>query len=65
MFYPLFCASGFVGDKIEILTIIIGLLLDTKRKTADKTLEQCFLKEFKAACETLGESSELKQRSAI
>ena len=50
--------------KTEILPIIIGFLLQTKNKAADKTLEQHFLKEFKATCEKSGES-EIKQQKAI
>ena len=36
----------------------------TKCKAADKTLKQCFLKEFKAAYKKFGES-ELTQQKAI
>ena len=39
-------------------------LLQTKRKAADKALEQCFLKEFKAMCKNSDES-ELNQKKAI
>ena len=37
----------------------------TKRKPADKTLEQHFLKEFKATCKNHHGDSELKQQKAI
>ena len=49
--------------KTEILPIIMysRFLLQLKHKAVDKTLEQCFLKEFKATCKTSGES-ELKQQ---
>ena len=48
--------------KTEILPIINRkFLLLTKRKTADKTLKQCFLKEFKATCKSSSES-ELNNR---
>ena len=64
MFYPLFCALCF-AIKMEILPIIDHrFLLQTKHKAADKTFEQCFLKEFKASCKSFSES-EVKQEKAM
>ena len=62
MFYPLFCTS--FCDKNGKLADNHRFLLQTKRKAADKALEQCFLKEFKAMCKNSDES-ELKQKKAI
>ena len=45
MFYLLLCAM--LCDKNENLAHNHSFLLQTKHKTVDKTLEQCFLKEFK------------------
>ena len=50
--------------KTDILHIIVGSLLQTRRKAGHKTLEQRFLKEFKATYKTSGEA-ELKQQNAI
>ena len=53
--------------KTEILPIIRGFVANTKdqkHKAADETLEQHFLKEFKATWKNPGES-ELKQQKAI
>ena len=47
-------------DKNKNLPHNHSFLLQMKRKAADKTLEQCFPKEFKATCKTSSES-ELKQ----
>ena len=62
MFYPLLCAS--FCDKNGNLALNHRFLLQTKSKPADKTLEQRFLKEFKATCKNFGEV-ELKQQKAI
>ena len=48
--------------KMEILPIIMGFA--RKSKAADKTLEKCFPKEFKATCKNFGESL-LKPQKAI
>ena len=58
-FYQLLCASFF--DKNGNLAHNHRFLWQTKRKQADKTLEQRFLKEFKATCKNSVES-ELKQQ---
>ena len=55
----------FFVIKTEILSIIVAFYnLQTKHKAADKTLEQCFLKEIKATCKNSGDS-ELKQQKAV
>ena len=41
--------------------VVLAQIHKTKRKAADKTLEQRFLKEFKAICKNSSES-ELKQQ---
>ena len=40
-----------------------GFLLQTKRKAADKGLEKCFLKEFKATYKNSGESEQKQQET--
>ena len=62
MFYLLLCAS--FCDKNGNLAHNNRFLLHMKRKTADKTLEQHFLKKFKAACKNSSES-ELKEQNMI
>ena len=51
-------------DKNRNLAHNHSCLLQTKLKAVDKTLEQHFLKDFKATCENYWES-ELKQQKAI
>ena len=62
MFYPLRCAS--FCDKNRNLAHYHNFLLRMKRKAADKSMEQRYLKEFKATCKTSGES-ELKQQKEM
>ena len=58
-------ALGFVKKKKKgNLAPNHRFFLQTKCKAADKTLEQCFLKEFKATCKKSGES-EIKQQKVI
>ena len=52
MFYPLLCASVCTKNRNRFL-------LQVKHKTVDKTLEQCFLKKFKATCKNSAESGRL------
>ena len=59
MFYPLLCAS--FCNKNGNLAHNHRILLQMKHKARDKTLEQCFLKEFKATCKNSGKS-ELKNK---
>ena len=54
----------FFCDENGNLTHNHRFLLQTKRKAAHTTLEQRFLKEFKATCKISSES-ELKQQKAI
>ena len=58
IFYSLLCAS--FCDKNRNLAHSHRFLLQIN-EAADKTLEQCFLKEFKASCKNSDES-ELKQK---
>ena len=59
MFYLLLCGS--FCDKNRNLAHNHSFLLQTKRKATDETLEQCFRKEFEAACKNAGESVLKKQ----
>ena len=61
MFYPLFCAL-FAIKTYDYGKISVFIDHKTKRKAADKTLEQHFLKEFKATGKNYREF-ELKQQS--
>ena len=62
MFYLLLCA--LFCDKNGNCAHNQRFLLQMKHKTADKALEQHFLKEFKATCKNSSES-ELKQQNEI
>ena len=62
MFYLLLCALFSI--KSYDYEQDFHLYHITKPKAADKTLEQCFLKKFKATCKNSGEC-ELKQEKAI
>ena len=50
--------------KTEILLTIIDFYCKRSANAEDKSLEQCFLKEFKATCKNSCESK-LKQQKAI
>ena len=61
MFYPLLWTLFAIKTYINGFTI----LSQNKALIAAKTLEQCFLKEFKATCKNFSESELKKQRPIL
>ena len=61
---PMFSCCFALCDKIYDYEQDFSFSHKMKRKASDKTLEQHFLKEFKATCKNCSEP-ELKQQNAI